>query len=424
MLLLTNCRRLEKFPDIHPEMKSLQFLVMSNSGIREWPSSLTHLTKGLFCLTLSNNENLGNFLHSPNKLQLLEEIDIPTANSFDGFSGYGFLRLGSLYLNSCDGDINELDFQYFPQLSHLTISNSNIISITQRISGLARLETIEIDNCKQLREIPTLPHSVRRVCVQECPSLDPQSSSRLLIQFGEILGILPYRVHEGARSNISMDPFHDSEAEGKILCSLKLRGTEIPKCLKFSHQSFGNSVSFWIGKKISKFAVCIAFRSVEARIYVNCNFNISINGCNLPFPIINYSWTKVSEQLWLLSISLGQLNKRKLSEQNHIEVEVICQIKDFKKRIVVGNHTDFIKWIGVNVECSCYPQNSDVTCLPLPCAMNGCGSSSIPNDTELPPLLPVSSTSYASDLDHRVLNKGRNYTLAGTGLQKRRRICL
>ena len=181
-LVLYDCRRLEKFPDIHPEMKYLLHLRMSNSGIREWPSSLTHLTKGLFSLGLSNNENLGNFLHSPNKLQLLEEIDIPTANSFDGFSGYGFLNLKNLCLTSCDGDINELDFQYFPRLSYLAIRDSNIISITQSISGLARLETIEIDNCKQLREIPTLPHSVRHVRVMKCPSLDPQSSSRLLIQ--------------------------------------------------------------------------------------------------------------------------------------------------------------------------------------------------------------------------------------------------
>ena len=155
---------------------------MANCGIREWPSSFTHLTKGLHSFQLSNNENLWNFLHSRNKLQLLEEIDIPTANSFDGFSGYGFLRLEILYLHSCDGDINELDFQYFPRLSYLIISNSNIISITQRISGLTRLETIRIENCKQLREILTLPHSVRHVQVTKCPSLDPQSSSRLLIQ--------------------------------------------------------------------------------------------------------------------------------------------------------------------------------------------------------------------------------------------------
>ena len=168
-LYLYDCRKLEKFPDIHPEMKYLQSLSMSNSGIREWPSSLTRLTNGLFRLALSNNENLENFLRL----------------------GYGFPRLGSLYLDACGGGIDEidefdelyeLDFRYFPQLRHLTIRNSNMISITQRISGLARLETIEIDNCKQLREIPTLPRSVRHVHVYECPSLDPQSSSRLLIR--------------------------------------------------------------------------------------------------------------------------------------------------------------------------------------------------------------------------------------------------
>ena len=211
------------------------------------------------------------------------------------------------------------------------------------------------------------------------------------------------------------DPFHDS----KFRPFLKVPGTEIPKCLKFNHQSFGNSVSFWIGKKISKLAVCIiTFRSVRVAS-LELDVKISINGCNLPYPMIKYGWTEVSEELWLFSVSLGQLNKL---EQN--KVEVICEIPDLNYRTELGNHTDFIKWVGVNVECSCYPQNSDVTCLPLPCAMNGCGSSSIPNDTELPPLLPVSSTSYASDLDHRVLNNGRNYILAGTGVQKRRRICL
>ena len=143
-----------------------------------------------------------------------------------------------------------------------------------------------------------------------------------------------------------MDPFHDSESDSKceVLCSLRLPGTEIPKCLKFNHQSFGNSVSFWIGKKISKLAVCIAFQSVEAHKFRKFNVKISINGCNLLYPDINYSWTEISEELWLFSVSLGQLNKL---EQN--KVEVICEIPDI------------IKWIGVNVECSCYPQNSDVT---------------------------------------------------------------
>ena len=218
-----------------------------------------------------------------------------------------------------------------------------------------------------------------------------------------------------------MNPFHDfeseSESESGIRCSLKLPATEIPKCLKFNHQSFGNSVSFWVGGKISKLVVCTAFQSVEASSFNNCNVNIFINGCKL-YPNFNIA-KRVSEELWLFSVSLRQLNKRKLSEQNHIEVERVCPIRNPYK-----GSPDIIKWIGVNVECTCYPQNSDVPCLLRPCAMNGCGSSLIPNDTELPPFLPVSSTSSASDSDHRVLNNGRNYILARTGLQKRRRICL
>uniref|UniRef100_A0A7N2M4Y6 TIR domain-containing protein n=1 Tax=Quercus lobata TaxID=97700 RepID=A0A7N2M4Y6_QUELO len=392
---LVNCGRLEKFPAIHPEMKYLQRLYMSNCGIREWRSSFTHLTKGLCDLELSNNENLWNFLHSRNKLQLLEEIDIPTANSFDGFSGYGFLSLTDLELNSWDGDITELDFQYFPLLSDLRIYDSNIISIPQSISGLARLKPIRIENCKQLREIPTLAQSVRCVFVSECPSVDPQSVSRLLIQFG------------GARSNISMDPKVSteipppkmSEDEYEILYYLRLPVTEIPKDLKFNHHTFGNSLSFRVGKKFSKLAICIAFRTVEAHMYYSCKVNISIKGCkqklDLVFP---HKWIKV--ELRLSSIRFKELKKLKLSEQNHIEVEVLTSFLNFP---------GMIKWLGVNVECTCYPQNSDVTCLPLPCAMNGCGSSSIPNDTELPHLLPVSSTSYASDSDHRVLNNEETY---------------
>ena len=156
-LYLNDCRRLEKFPDIHPEMKNTLFIRMGNSGIRESSSSLTHLAKGLCSLELSN----------------IPQLDV---------SEYGFLSLGSLCLNTCDGDTNELDFQYFPRLIRLTISYSNIISITQKISGSPTLRFINIYNCEQLREIPTLPHSIRHVHVEKCPSLDPQSSSRLLIR--------------------------------------------------------------------------------------------------------------------------------------------------------------------------------------------------------------------------------------------------
>ncbi|KAK7841320.1 disease resistance protein rml1b [Quercus suber] len=373
---LCGCKVITKLPSLlcAPNLKNLDMSGCEN--LIEIDKSVGDLDK-LETWNLRNCSKLKILPSGPNrnKLQLLEEIDIPTANSFDGFSRYRFLSLTQLWLHSWDGDITELDFQYFPLLSYLTICDSTIISIPQSISGFARLESIHIENCKRLREIPTLPQSVREVFVKECPSVDPQSFSRLLIQFGEILGILRNRFHEGARSNISMDPFHDSESESedeyKIYGVLRLPVTEIPKDLKFSHQTFGNSVSFWVGKNFSKAVICIALGTLEAHMSSDYSVNISINGCVQQ--CLYKGWSE--EKLWLFPIYLGQLDK--LSEQNHIIVEGEYWIENPNEGSSIFEleyGTDLIKWIGVNVECSCYPKNSDVPCLPRPCAMNECGA--------------------------------------------------
>ena len=145
---------------------------MGYSNIREWPLSLRYLTEGIIKLEIRKCENVGKFSDTP----ILNYVNI-LPESF-----------GNLLLR-CHGEILiDLDFcmknDFFPALRYVTIEDSNIVSIPEGIFRLSRLEEIYICNCKELREIqiPSLPESIRVVSIEKCPSLLPQSSSRLLNQ--------------------------------------------------------------------------------------------------------------------------------------------------------------------------------------------------------------------------------------------------
>ena len=162
---LGNCIRLEKFPNVHPEMKCLKDFCVSDSNIREWPLSLRYLTESIFELRIYECENLGK----------LEEIN----NCFI-ISPFELLLRGGISI--------ALDFfmknDFFPALRYIFILDSNIVSIPESIFRLPRLKEIDIHKCEKLREIQIsrLSQSIRRVIIKECPSLLPQSSSRLLNQ--------------------------------------------------------------------------------------------------------------------------------------------------------------------------------------------------------------------------------------------------
>ena len=210
---LSSCRRLERFPDIYPEMKCLYHLGLCRCGIRELPSSLLYLT-GLTSLYIEDNSKFTNFLVGANKSQMREEEDIPSAklrlpcNSFNNFSGPTvFQSLTHLTLYRSPRIKGGLDSwmqpDYFPVLAYLSLSYTDIVTIPESISRFTRLGCLKIKNCEKLREIPRLPQSITTVYARDCKKLreiprlpqsittvdasncyrlDTQSSSRLLDQ--------------------------------------------------------------------------------------------------------------------------------------------------------------------------------------------------------------------------------------------------
>ena len=130
---------------------------------------------------------------------------------------------------------------------------------------------------------------------------------------------------------------------------IKVPGTGIPKWFKFDHRSDGNSVSFRIGCKFPKAVVCIAFQSVEAHISGSFSVYVSVNGCKekLSFQDIE----EMFGHLWLFSVS--NLKLLDLSPYEENDIEVICKIDESNESSLPFQNTEFIKWMGVHVECIC-----------------------------------------------------------------------
>ena len=127
-------------------------------------------------------------------------------------------------------------------------------------------------------------------------------------------------------------------------------GTEIPKW--FNHQSVENSISFWVGHKVLKLAVCLAFEPTDNSYGVG----VSINGCEISS---DYQKGEDSNNLWLFSISRQflqkHLNDSNPAERNHFEVTYEIHFRGSEPR-----NPKVIKRWGVHVECSCPPREFSI----------------------------------------------------------------
>ncbi|XP_065619367.1 uncharacterized protein LOC111992719 [Quercus suber] len=415
LISLCSCVSLEKFPNIHPEMKCGR-LYFGDDNIREWPLSLKYLISGLTQLGLQ--DNCQNFW-----------------DSLVSISGYKFTNLGELEVYNCDRHIIESHIlmkpDSFPSLEELRIDGSNIVTIPESIIRFTTLRCLFMRDCENLREIPRLPQSIRRVVASDCMSLDLPSSCRLFNQLLEIFMDLSV-----------FDYYCDYD--------LVLPRIEIPKWFKLNHQGVGNSVSFVVGREFKKLIVrnsvsfvvgrefkklivCFAFRSAEVKAEGATWSVDSTNGFSEKYFASLDSISGVSEHLYLRPVYIGRWNESNPSEQNHVTITVELECWDVSS----SSDDPKITWLGVHVDCICcgsssVPDDIDHPSFPsdvglqmdttngldLPMGHPGLGftygmddldSSSIAricDNAELPPLPAIFSTPFGSDLHHGVFNTG------------------
>ena len=169
-----------------------------------------------------------------------------------------------------------------------------------------------------------------------------------------------------------MDPlfFDDSESyDGS--CHLVLPRIEIPKGFKLNHQSFGNSVSFEVGREFQKLVLCFAFRSVKAEATEATCFVVSTNGFSKKETTYFSPLKGGSEHLYLRTVYLWEWNDSNPFEQNRVTMTVEIKYAE----IISSSYDPIITWLGAHVDCVCCPQN-------IAHFTHGFGSSLVPDDND------------------------------------------
>ncbi|KAL0006625.1 hypothetical protein SO802_008127 [Lithocarpus litseifolius] len=221
------------------------------------------------------------------------------------------------------------------------------------MSRCERLHTLIISGCDELREIRRLPHSIRRVDVTCCFSLDLQSFFQLL---PEIIGLPPNLPPcLGVTSHMLMFPHSSTMLPigRNPLCEYSFEVTvdenDIPNW--FNHQKDGNLISFSIGPVFPTIALCIAFEIQDSFSDFEYYVFISVNGIERTFErkfvdTGEGSFGHLSFSCRPQSSLQELFRDLQLTDRNH--VDILCET--FPKPIA-----PIVKRIGVHVECNCPP---------------------------------------------------------------------
>ncbi|GAU51839.1 hypothetical protein TSUD_416220 [Trifolium subterraneum] len=198
---------LQTFPEILEPAESFTHINLTNTAIKDLPSSLEHLV-GLQRLKLKLCSNLVSLPNSIVKLSLLSHLDcsgccrlteIPnnigclsslTELSLQGSSIVNLPEsmvhlsvLKSLDLTDCKRLAVPNNIGCLSSLTKLSLEGSSIVNLPESMAHLSSLKSLNLSGCKLLESVLKLPPNLNQVSAFDCPSikkmvLNSRSNSR------------------------------------------------------------------------------------------------------------------------------------------------------------------------------------------------------------------------------------------------------
>ncbi|BFG30929.1 hypothetical protein CerSpe_172030 [Prunus speciosa] len=328
---LSGCSKVKNIPEFLGEMKNFSKLSLSFTAVEQIPSSIIPLIPSLKKIYMSGIS----MRDAPSALVPVKNIEPP--RSWHSFFTFGLfprnsphpvsLVLASLKdlrflkclnlndCNLCEGAIPE-DIGLLSSLERLNLDGNHFVSLPASISGLSKLGTFTLKNCKRLQKLPSVP-SNRRIFVsvdtENCTSLKifpypPLMCKGVTCTWIRSVNCFSLVEHQGSNSIIYLMLKKSLQEIPRSLglFIIIIPGSEIPDW--FSNQSLGNSVietlpsefnSKWMG-----FAFCALFEPTYLKQH-SCYYQC-LHGLSNTFlgPMIGISVPNLeSDHLWLLVMS-------------------------------------------------------------------------------------------------------------------------
>ncbi|KAL3037080.1 hypothetical protein AAZX31_01G045400 [Glycine max] len=232
---LRRCTSLMSFPEILGKMENIRYLDLIGSAISVLPFSIGNLV-GLTRLNLNKCTGL---VELPISVFMLPKLENLEANYCD--------RLAQVQNGegqdheTVSSSVRDANFNYcyltekflatlLPCLCNVTslsLNSSNITVLPSSISACLSLTELYLNECKELREIRSLPPNIKYLSAINCKSLTSESKEMLLNQ----------KLHETGGTHF------------------KFPGSAIPSWLNYSRR--GPSLRFWFRNKFPAITLCV-----------------------------------------------------------------------------------------------------------------------------------------------------------------------